>query len=253
MRYSRYHERWQPSTVAADPLSIYRERNNFDPTITVAFDPRIRLTAGLGLSELEMQYPEIHRAQSNAATASLTFENTWRRPEARHRLYVNYDLRAGNRELDSDFVYTRHWAEAQYGYAKNRTRFLIRFQAGAISGAAPLFERFSLGDTSTLRGWNKFDIAPLGGDRVVHATLQYGIGSSGFGILSGKDIDVEWDGGFHVFYDAGAVGDRGSPLQVKHAVGFGIGSSDFSGFFMELGFPIRSNRVQPVFTVGFRF
>ena len=33
---------------------------------------------------------------------------------------------------------------------------------------APLFERFSLGNTYTLRGWNKFDVAPLGGALADH-------------------------------------------------------------------------------------
>ena len=33
--------------------------------------------------------------------------------------------------------------------------------AGVLTGTAPLFERFSLGNTTTLRGWNKYDLAPL--------------------------------------------------------------------------------------------
>ena len=40
-------------------------------------------------------------------------------------------------------------------------------------GRAPLFERFVLGNASTLRGWNKFDLDPLGGDRAVHGSIDY--------------------------------------------------------------------------------
>src|SRR5215510_4415797 len=42
LRYARYHDRWQPSTVLSDQNAVYRERNTFDPTITFAFDPRLR-------------------------------------------------------------------------------------------------------------------------------------------------------------------------------------------------------------------
>jgi hypothetical protein len=254
LRYSRYHERWQPSTVLAGDTSIYRERNIFEPTVTVAFDPRVRLTAGVSVSELEMQYPAIHRANANTAIASLVFQNTWRPRDARHSLRANYELRAGNHEIDSDFIYTRHFVSGRYTYGSGRNRLLLSFQAGTIAGNAPLFERFSLGDTMTLRGWNKFDIAPLGGNRMVHSTIQYGIGGPHFGVFTDdKDRREHVGFGFHVFYDAGAVGDRGAPIQAKHSAGFGFGSPDSSGFFMELGFPIRSTRVQPTFSTGFRF
>jgi len=59
--------------------------------------------------------------------------------------------------------------------------------------------------------------------------------------------------GFHVFYDTGVVGDAGSPMKARDSAGFGFGSSDASRFFIELGFPIRSTRVQPIFAMGFRF
>ena len=251
LRYSRYHERWQPSTVAGDTTSIYRERNTFEPTVTFAFDPRLRLTAGVSTSELQMQYPEIHRANANAAVASLTFEHAWKRPDdERHSLRASYEVRAGNHSLDSDFVYTRHFVRGEYVYGHGKQQLLLSFLAGKISGAAPLLERFSLGDTSTLRGWNKFDIAPSGGNRVVHATVQYGVGGFRIGTRNGgRHAAIDFD--FHLFYDVGAVGNHGSPIQAKHSVGFGIGPSD--GFFIGLGFPIRSDRVTPVFMTGFRF
>jgi len=128
----------------------------------------------------------------------------------------------------------------------------LSFLAGSISGNAPLFERFSLGDSRTLRGWNKFDIAPAGGNRVIHASLQYGLGkeSGNFDINGHKG---RFGLGFHVFYDVGAVGNSGTPIQARHSAGFGFGAPDTSRFFIELGFPIRSYRVQPTLSVGFRF
>ena len=255
LRYSRYHERWQPSTVSAGPTNIYRERTNFEPAITFAFDPRLRVTAGVSFSELQMQYPAIHRANANAAIASLNFQNVWRKAgDDRHSLRANYDFRAGTHELDSDFIYTRHFVHTQYVYSHGENKLLVGFTAGVLAGNAPLVDRFSLGDTSTLRGWNKFDVAPLGGNRVVHGTLQYGIGGPHIGTFTndkGRKDRIDFD--LHVFYDVGAVGDRGSPIQARHSVGFGVGPSDFSGFFLELGFPIRSSHVAPTFMMGFRF
>jgi outer membrane protein assembly factor BamA len=141
-------------------------------------------------------------------------------------------------------------------FAHRKDRLFVSFQGGQIYGNAPLFERFSLGNTSTLRGWNKFDIAPAGGNRMVYASVQYGFGK--------PEIDYDLDLnrqkaighiglGFHLFYDVGAVGNSGFPMQAKHSAGFGFGAPNASSFFIELGFPIRSSNVEPIFTMGFRF
>lgn len=254
LRYARYHNRWQSATVLADRNTVYRERSAFDPTITFAFDPRVRLTAGVSLSELQIQYPVIHDRKANAAVASLDFQNVWGNSNThKHTVQANYGFRAGNHSLVSDFIYTRHLAGARYLCDDNRNQLLVKFAVGTISGNAPLFERFSLGDSSTLRGWNKFDIAPLGGNRMAQGTVQYGFQLWG-GQVKKKHFQVQTDPfGFHVFYDAGAVGDRGLPIKTRHSVGFGIGSNDQTGFFMDLAFPIRSTHVVPMFMMGFRF
>jgi len=259
LRYARYHDRWQPATVLADPNSIYRERSTFDPSITFAFDPRVRLTAGVSVSDLQIQYPAIHNVNANAATASLNIRNAWGKKDTdRHSLELGYEFRAGNHTLDSDFIYTRHMAHAQYVFTHSRQKLFLSFLGGTIAGTAPLFERFSLGDTLTLRGWNKFDVAPLGGNRVLHASVQYGVGGpSSFKWVFGRDgtgLRRTGEGvGVHVFYDVGAVGDQGLPIKTRHSAGFGFGSPSAAGFFLELGFPIRSNNVVPIFTMGFRF
>jgi hypothetical protein len=257
LRYARFHERWQPSTVLADKNGIYRERNSFDPSITFAFDPRVRIIAGVNLSQLQIQYPAIHDANSNAAIGSIVFNNIWsKKSTEQHSLEAEYDFHSGNHELDSDFIYQRHLLHAQYAFAHNKNRLFLSFQAGKISGNAPLFERFSLGNTSTLRGWNKFDITPAGGNRMLYGSVQYGFGK--------PEIEYDLDLnrrkavghiglGFHLFYDVGAVGNSGSPIQARHSAGFGFGSPDASSFFIELGFPIRSTEVEPTFSMGFRF
>jgi outer membrane protein assembly factor BamA len=254
LRYARYHDRWQPATVLADQSAIYRERSAFDPTITFAFDPRLRLSAGISLSDLQMQYPAIHGENSNAAVASLNFNNVWGSTDkGKHSVQLSYGFSAGNHTLDSDFIYTRHVAQVEYLYSDTRQDLLLRFSAGTLAGSAPLFDLFSLGNTSTLRGWNKFDIAPAGGNRMASGTVQYGFQLWG-GHARGKNININTDPlAFHVFYDSGVVGDRGVPMKVRHSVGFGFGDREPGGFFMELGFPIRSSHVVPIFMTGFRF
>ena len=50
---------------------------------------------------------------------------------------------------------------ARYQYTQPaQHRHRGRRSSAASPAQAPLFERFTLGDSSTLRGWNKFDIAP---------------------------------------------------------------------------------------------
>jgi outer membrane protein assembly factor BamA len=104
--------------------------------------------------------------------------------------------------------------------------------AGGIDGAAPLFERFTLGDSRTLRGWNKYDIAPAGGDRVWHTSLEYRYS------------------GFSFFLDSGSVWDNGTDSRVRVAAGFGYHAGPF---FMTLGFPLNTDDVRAVFTTGVRF
>jgi Omp85 superfamily domain len=255
LRYARYHERWQPATVSADPRSIYRERNSFDPSITVGFDPRFRVSAGVSLSELQIQYPVIHQSNAGTVTGSLNFQNIWADGSRdKHDLQAGYDFRAGTHQLDSDFIYTRHLLTAQYIYGQNKNQLSFSFHGGHISGNAPLYERFSLGDTVTLRGWNKFDVAPAGGNRMIYGSVQYGFGKPEIGNWNLTNKGMTHSGhirlGFHLFYDVGTVGNSGAALVVRHSAGFGIGGSTF---FMELGFPIRSSRVEPVFSMGFRF
>jgi hypothetical protein len=255
LRYARYHDRWQPATVAADRFGIYRERNTFDPSVSFGLDPRVRVSAGVSLSQLQIQYPATHQADVGAIVASFDFHNIWADASAdRHNLDVGYDFRAGTHQLDSDFIYTRHLLHAHYVYGQNKGQLALSFLGGRISGNAPLFDAFSLGNTLTLRGWNKFDVAPAGGNRMIYGSVQYGFGKPSIGLFNiNTDSGVhvgQIHAGFHLFYDVGAVGDSGSPIVARHSAGFGFGGSTF---FIEMGFPIRSSNFEPVFSTGFRF
>jgi outer membrane protein assembly factor BamA len=136
--------------------------------------------------------------------------------------------------LGSDYVYTRHAATAEYRGRIGHHTYSAEMLVGRVNGeAVPLFDRFILGDTRTLRGWSKFDVAPLGGTRVAHGSLEYTYKCLG------------------VFYDTGAVWDRKQSSDVKQSVGVAFGGRD--GIYLALAFPLRGASVQPLFILGMNF
>jgi len=152
--------------------------------------------------------------------------------ENQHDLDAGYSLRAATTLLDTDFVYTRHTWDAVYSFTRGRNHVLARFNAGFLSGRAPLYERFVVGNTSTLRGWNKFDLDPLGGTRLAHGTVEYG-----------SRI-------FRVFSDTGSVWDRGEEVDVQHSLGLGFRKGRF---MLALAFPVKDGRAEPIFMAGMNY
>ncbi len=103
--------------------------------------------------------------------------------------------------------------------------------AGGITGHAPLFERFTLGDSRTLRGWNKYDIAPAGADRMIHSSVEYRY--TGVGL----------------FLDVGSVWDANTERHVRVSTGLGF----YAGpAFFVVGFPLNTDDLRAVFTMGLR-
>jgi outer membrane protein assembly factor BamA len=141
-------------------------------------------------------------------------------------------MRAGTQVLDSDTVFARHLAEARYRFRRGHQDVAVAFLGGTISGQAPLFERFVLGNAETLRGWNKFDLDPVGGSHVAHGSVDYSYRS------------------FLVFYDTGAVWDRPDEREQKQSLGAGCKKG---GFQLAVAFPVRSGPVNPVFYAGMNF
>ena len=103
---------------------------------------------------------------------------------------------------------------------------------GRLTGGAPLFERFSLGDSSTLRGWSKFDIAPAGGNQMVYHSLEYR------------------HRGIAFFFDAGSVWDRGTDARLRLATGVGFHGDNG---FLTVGFPLNATDLGAQFMAGVLF
>ena len=162
--------------------------------MTFAPTPFVRVTGGVSLSELESL---TNSPESQMANAFVT------RVGLRPALVPGRDVTSASRRatscgrraeaLESDLSYQRQLARVRYRYTQRHSTVIGDVCFGGITGDAPLFERFTLGDSSTLRGWNKFDIAPAGGDRVFHGSLEYRYHGIGVFLDSGSVWDHNED------------------------------------------------------------
>jgi len=80
--------------------------------------------------------------------------------------------------------------------------------------------------------WNRHDIDPVGGSRMAHGSVEYRYRY------------------FQIFYDAGAVWDRGQDPTPRNSVGVGLRKD---GFSLAVAFPLKDGRVDPVFIAGMNF
>jgi len=193
------------------------------------------VTFGASFETLEMQYPAPYDQAAHAVTFGVQYRKEVRpRRGLRHTVSADYALRTATRRLESDLLYTRHWVAGDYRLRLGRQDFSFHFQGGHVSDAAPLYERFSIGSATTLRGWDKFDVAPLGGTRLLYGSLAYRYRP------------------FELFYDFGTVWDAqlGQAADWKHSVGIGLAWRN--GLFVSVGVPCRFHGVTPVFMFGFR-
>ena len=234
---SRYESSWKDETLAAlsgqpNRPALYEHRTTVAPQVIVALTPHLHVAGGISASDLEpFTALDVSRVAS-AALFSAGYDQQWRRGESRQSLEAGFWLRAGTGTLNSDFEYERYFGSGRYRHDWRRRTVIMSGLAGHISGSAPLFERFTLGDSATLRGWNKYDITPTGADNVGYGSVEYR------------------DHGLTFFFDAGSVWDQGVEAQLRLATGFGF---THENFFTLLGFPLDADEVRTVFTIGVRF
>lgn len=230
--FDDYHDQWNAATERAGFDSLYRSRRNFQPEVTFALAKPLTLSVGASFQQLENEFPAAQTEAANAVTTTLRYHRRLEDAENQHDLDAGYSLRAATRVLGSDFAYARHHFQFRYMLTRGRNVLIDDVTAGMIAGQAPLFERFSLGNATTLRGWNKFDLDPLGGDRVVHNSVEYRYGA------------------FQIFYDSGAIWDHNESAIVRHSAGVGLRQGVFS---LAVAFPIREGHIDPIFMVGMNY
>jgi hypothetical protein len=237
LEWTTFDQDWRDATLAAlaaDPQlpAIYDERTTITPLVSVAVTQQLRVSGGVSITELTPPSDLPDSDMASAAIFSLGYDHQWRRGGADHDFAAGFVVRAARTALESDYVYTRYFGQADYSYRWARHTLVLSAMAGGIDGAAPLFERFALGDSRTLRGWDKYAIAPAGGDRMFHSSVEYRYRALAF------------------LLDTGSVWDSGTDVRIRVASGLGIHSGPF---FMTVGFPLNTDDVRAVFTTGVRF
>ncbi|HLY19153.1 MAG TPA: BamA/TamA family outer membrane protein [Bryobacteraceae bacterium] len=243
--FESYREQWNPATVnalnqpgaASDTSGLYRTRQNIEPLVTFVLTRgapgTLNLTVGASLESFQPQFPAARTESANAMVTTLGYHRRLEGSNANQQeVDAGYSLRAATSSLGSDFAYARHQADFQYAYIWGRSQIVDAVTAGEITGRAPLFERFMLGNSTMLRGWNRFDLDPLGGDRVMHNSLEYRYRI------------------FDVFYDSGAIWDQGQTAVLRHSLGVGVRQN---GLYAALAFPIKEGHIEPVFMVGMNY
>ena len=235
--WTAFDQDWRDSTLAALAANpripgAYDDRTTVTPLVNFAVTRQLSVGGGVAITEIEPLSGAPESQMANAYLGRVRFDTRWEQGAADHAVDAQFTVRSASETLESDFTYKRYFGQAEYAYRRSRHTVLASGLAGGIDGTAPLFERFSLGDSQTLRGWNKYDIAPAGGKRVFHTSLEYRYS------------------GFAFFLDSGTVWDTGVDKRVRVAAGFGFHSDPF---FMTLGFPLNTDDVRAVSTTGVRF
>ena len=238
--FEDYHEQWNLATreaVTAAGMDLYRARRNVAPELTFVVAKPLTVSFGASFERLEVDTPAAAFKQANAITGEVHYGRKFEDAgDSEQEIDARYNFRAGSRALGSDYGYTRHKIVVRYSMKSGKQSASSEFTGGCIDGAAPEFERFVLGTSSTLRGWNRYEIDALGGNRVVHNSLTYGYR---FGEGTGE-----------VFYDAGALWQPGDSAKVRHS----LGMSYRQGIFvLTMAFPVRDGRTLPVLMVGMNY
>ncbi|HLI85069.1 MAG TPA: BamA/TamA family outer membrane protein [Bryobacteraceae bacterium] len=238
--FAAYQDDWRGSTrtavaegsVPQSSISgLYRTRDDIEPAVTFVLARPLTLTLGAGFEHF--QDPTLPTVESaNALTSALDYHEQFEAAELQQTLDADYDLRMGSHLLGSDYVYLRHHWMLRYVLRHGKHTVTDRLVAGMLIGRAPLYERYVLGNSSTLRGWDKYDIDPLGGNRVVSNSVEY---------------RYAW---FEGFYDTGSIWDAGQPVTVRHSLGMGVHQGPV---FLAVAFPVRSGRVEPMFMVSMNY
>jgi outer membrane protein assembly factor BamA len=243
LTFEDYHQEWNRATIAAatgsEPLFLYRSRRNVEPELTYLLSRNLEFSAGVSMEAMQPETAGAREKSANSVTGTVRYHKTVESSSVNQAVAASYSVRAANRDLGSDFVYTRHRVKASYTAVHNRHQVEVDIEGGAIVGTAPMFERFALGDSSTLQGWDKFNLDPLGGTRVMDGSLAYKYRA------------------LRVFYDTGAVWDRGGRVQPKQSLGAGLegnlGILGHNEFLLALAFPLDQGHLEPMLVAGMNF
>ena len=235
----------RPSSLVAGPAAglsagAYGSRLNYEPSATFVLAAPLTLTVGLSFEQLS-NLPSAARPESaNAVVYTLRYHRRWTGSGGnKERVGRRLQPARGHQAPRHQLAYTRHLAHARYTYSRHAQSVEVALFAGAHLGHAPLFERFALGDSAMLLGWNKYNLDPIGGNRLAYGSVTYG-----YHVM-------------RVFYDTGSGWEQAKQPAAKQSVGVGVSSGlgvlEKGAFLLALAFPLRDGHATPVLIAGMNF
>ena len=243
--WSTFDQDWRDPTLVALATSPgiaapYRNRMSVMPLVKFAITQRLSVGGGVRITELDpllepLLDPLAELQDSRMANAGIGFVNYSQRSKPgsgpRHDVEAAVTVRAGTEALSSDLVYERYVGQADYSFRRAKHEVHVSGMAGRIDGDAPLFERFSLGDSRTLRGWDN--------------TTSRRPAATGCSIR-------RWNTGMEDWGCSSTPAPCGTHAGRRVRVSTGVTFNPGPVFF-TLGFPVNTDEFRAVFTMGFRF
>ena len=231
--FEDYQVQWNPAVVRSSWASgmqdgLYRERREVAPEVSVQLGSSLVYSLGVSVQSFDMQFPAARTEAANAVIQSLRFYRRWRSADTTQSFEAGYRLHAATTLLASDFAYNRHSWDARYRIREGQHELQLAFNAGSLGGHAPFYDRFVAGNTSYLRGWDKYEITPTGTTRLVAGTVGYTYRL------------------FQAFYDVGSAWNPGEAAAVRHSLGVGV-RAGLRGPYLTLAFPLKAGTVTPIF------
>lgn len=239
LTFEDYHVQWNRATLNALPgngLDLYRARRNIAPELVFRVANPVTVSIGTSFEGLESETAGDHGQAVNAGTFDIRYGHKIEGDSVQQEIDGRYSLRVATRALGSDYTYARHLISVKYEARTGKHTMSDEFLGGSIDGRAPFFDRFVLGSSSTLQGWDRYEIDPLGGSRVVHNQMTYGYRMG--------------QGTVQAFYDAGMLWQSNRGATLRHSLGAGYKQGIF---VMAMAFPVRDGRIEPVFMAGMNY
>ncbi len=241
--FEDYHEKWNVATAdeaAPAGFDLYRSRWNVAPEFTFAIARSVTLSAGASFERMDSETPGDPARYANAATLDVRAGHKIEGSRVQQQIDARYSLRVATRALGSTYAYARHLITMRYEARFGRHAVANEFTGGSIAGNAPFFDRFVLGSSSTLRGWDRYDIDPLGGSRVVHNEMSYTYRIGRGSVESFYDVGTLWH----------SDGNDKLAARLRHSVGAGYRHGIF---VLTMAVPVREGRIEPVFMAGMNY
>jgi outer membrane protein assembly complex protein YaeT len=163
LTYTNEYESYRITELAKTTPTFYKN------LIALGLDPLTGQGKGL-LSSLDF---DVHRSTADSNI------------DAQHGYTVNTHLEQAGRVLGGDFDFVETILEGRYYLPVGRAVLAVRARGGSIGTLAgdtnlkvPFFRRYFLGGATSLRGWGRFEVAPLfdgkpiGGHTMVESSAE---------------------------------------------------------------------------------